>query len=135
MSEFVLDASAVLALVHGEPGAERVLAVLDRSALSTVNLAEVVGRLAERGGEPADIRRQLSRLPLEVVPLDEDLGYAAGFLRSSTRQWGLSLGDRACLALADHLGATALTSDRAWAEIATDARVELLRPGSDRPRS
>jgi ribonuclease VapC len=135
MSEFVLDASAVLALVHGEPGAERVLAVLHRSALSAVNLAEVVGRLAERGGEPADIRRQLSRLPLEVVPLDEDLAYAAGFLRSSTRQWGLSLGDRACLALADHLGATALTSDRAWAEIATDARVELLRLGSDRPRS
>ena len=129
MSEFVLDASAVLALVHREPGAERVLAVLDRSALSAVNLAEVVGRLAEAGGEPADIRRQLRRLPLDVVPLDEDLGYVAGFLRSSTRQWGLSLGDRTCLALAIRLGATALTADRAWAKVATDARIELLRPG------
>lgn len=128
MSDVVLDASAVLALVHGEHGAERVLAVLDRAAISTVNLAEVVSRLAERGSSPADIRRRLTRLPFHVVPVDEELGYAAGFLRPSTRRLGLSLGDRFCIALAVRLGATALTADRAWARLATDAHIELLRP-------
>lgn len=128
MSDVVLDASAVLALVHGEPGAERVLAVLDRAAISAANLAEVVSRLAERGSPAADIRRQLAHLPFHVVPVDEELGYAAGFLRPSTRRLGLSLGDRLCLALALRLGATALTADRAWTRLAMDARIELLRP-------
>lgn len=128
MSDVVLDASAVLALVHGEPGAERVLAVLDRAAISAVNLAEVVSRLAERGRPAAAIRRQLTRLPLDVAPVDEDLGYEAGFLRPATRPFGLSLGDRICLALAARLGATALTADRAWTRVDTEVRIELLRP-------
>lgn len=127
MRDFVLDASALLALVHGEPGAERVLAVLDRASISAVNLAEVVARLGERGAPPTDVRRQLTRLPLDVVPVDEDLGYAAGFLPGST-QSGLPLGGRVCLALAAHLHATAITADRAWAQIDTGVRVELLRP-------
>ena len=128
MSDFVLDASAVLALLHREPGAERVFSVLDRTAISAVNLAEVVSRLAERGSAPAAIRDVLIRLPFAVVPVDEDLGYAAGFLRPSTRSLGLSLGDRVCLALASRLGATALTADRAWARLGTELRIELLRP-------
>lgn len=128
MSEVVLDASAVLALVHGEPGAERVVAVLDRAAISAVNLGEVASRLAERARPPTDIRRQLSRLPLDVIPVDEDLGYAAGVLRPATRHLGLSLGDRICLALAARLGATALTADRAWTQLATNVRIDLLRP-------
>jgi PIN domain nuclease of toxin-antitoxin system len=128
LSDVVLDASALLALVHGEHGAERVLAVLDGAAISAANLAEVVSRLAERGRQPASIRRQLARLPLDIVAVDEDLGYAAGFLRPSTRAHGLSLGDRICLALAGGLGATALTADRAWARLGSDVRIELLRP-------
>lgn len=127
MSEFVLDASALLALVRAEPGAERVRAVLARAVISAVNLAEVVGRLAEHGGHAGEIRRGLGRLRLTVVPVDEELGYAAGLLRPSTRSLGLSLGDRVCLALASRLGATALTSDRAWQQVETDVRVELLR--------
>jgi ribonuclease VapC len=128
VTDVVLDASALLALVHGEPGAARVAAVLDRAAISAVNLAEVVSRLAERDRPPTDIRRQLSRLPLDVIPVDEDLGYAAGFLRPATRHLGLSLGDRICLALAARLGATALTADRAWTQLATNVRIDLLRP-------
>lgn len=128
MSDFVLDASALLALVHAEPGADRVRSVLDRAVISAVNLAEVVGRLSEFGGAPEEIRRRLHALRLPVVPVDEDLGYAAGFLRPATRRLGLSLGDRVCLVLAARLGATALTADRAWAEVATHARIELLRP-------
>lgn len=77
MSEFVLDASALLALVRAEPGAKRVRAVLARAVISAVNLAEVVGRLAEHGGHAGEIRRGLGRLRLTVVPVDEELGYAA----------------------------------------------------------
>ena len=128
MGEFVLDASALLALLHAEPGAERVLSVLDRSAISSVNLAEVVSRLAECGVPEAAIRHDLGALPLAVVTVDEDLGYAAGFLRPPTRRLGLSLGDRICIALALRLRATALTADRAWQRLAGDLRVELLRP-------
>jgi PIN domain nuclease of toxin-antitoxin system len=128
VSDFVLDASALLALVHAEPGAERVRSVLDRAVISAVNLAEVVGRLNKFGGTPDEIRRHLHALRLPVVPVDEDLGYAAGFLRPATRRLGLSLGDRVCLVLAARLGATALTADRAWAEVVTPARIELLRP-------
>jgi len=128
VNDFVLDASALLALVHGEPGAERVRAVLGRAVISAINLAEVVGRLSERGGAAPDIRRALDRLHLTVLPVDKDLGYAAGFLRSTTRRLGLSLGDRICLALAARLGATALTADRAWSRLGTDVRIELLRP-------
>jgi PIN domain nuclease of toxin-antitoxin system len=128
VSEYVLDASALLALVHGEPGAERVRRVLGRAAISAINLAEVVGRLSERGGAADEIRRGLDRLRLTVLPVDEDLGYAAGFLRPTTRHLGLSLGDRVCLALTIRLGATALTADRAWTRAAIDAPVELLRP-------
>jgi ribonuclease VapC len=128
VSEYVLDASALLALVHREPGAERVRAVLGRAAISAINLAEVVGRLSERGAAAGEIRRGLDRLRLTVLPVDEELGYAAGFLRPSTRRLGLSLGDRICLALALRLGATALTADRVWTRLATGARIELLRP-------
>ncbi|MGH6902012.1 MAG: hypothetical protein ACREIR_04665 [Geminicoccaceae bacterium] len=70
----------------------------------------------------------MDRLHLTVLPVDEELGYAAGFLRPATRRFGLSLGDRICLALAVRLGATALIADRAWQRVATDARIELLRP-------
>lgn len=87
-----------------------------------------MSRLAERGSPAADIRRHLTRLPFHVVPVDEELGYAAGFLRPSTRRLGLSLGDRICLALASRLGATALTANRAWTRLATEACIELLRP-------
>jgi ribonuclease VapC len=127
VSEFVLDASALLALLQGEPGAERVFSVLDRAAISAVNLAEVVSRLAERGLPQAEIRHDRTRLPLDVVAVDEDLGYAAGFLRPSICRLGLSLGDRICIALASRLGATVLTADRNWRRLGGDVRVELLR--------
>ncbi|HEX5079235.1 MAG TPA: type II toxin-antitoxin system VapC family toxin [Geminicoccaceae bacterium] len=127
MSEFVLDASALLALIQGEAGAERVAEVLDRTVISAINLAEVVTRLADRGVPGKAIRRQLVRLGLSLVSVDEDLAYAAGLLRPVTRAFGLSLGDRVCIALARRLGATALTTDRAWARLEIGVAIELVR--------
>jgi ribonuclease VapC len=123
----VLDASALLALVHGEPGADRVKAALPVAALSSANLAEVVSKLVERRMPPAEITELLQDLDLDLHPFDEALAFAAGFLRASTRNQRLSLGDRACLALARRLGASVLTADRAWQGLGLGVRVELLR--------
>jgi len=125
----VLDASALLALVRGEPGADRVGAELASAAMSTVNVAEVVGHYARRGASAADIAAMLDPLPFERVDFDGDLALACGLMLPLTSPVGLSLGDRACLALAKRLGWTAMTADRAWARVASDVGValELLR--------
>ncbi|MBI2872580.1 MAG: type II toxin-antitoxin system VapC family toxin [Chloroflexi bacterium] len=112
MPEAVLDASALLALLNAEPGAEVVAAALPQAAISAVNLSEVVAKLADAGMPEAAVREALQGLALDVVPFDTDQAYEAGLLRSSTRGVGLSLGDRACLGLARRLNVPALTADR-----------------------
>ena len=119
----VLDASALLALLQGEPGSSRVLEILPGALICSVNLSEVVAKLAEFGMPEADIYRALT-LGLEIVPFDETLAYEAGFLRPLTRRAGLSLGDRACLALAQSRSLPAFTSDRAWA--ALDIGIDII---------
>lgn len=117
MSEAVLDSSALLALLFAEPGADRVAAALPGAFLSTVNLAEVVAKLTERGMPAAEASEAVRALGATVVDFDHDQAVAAGALRGETRGAGLSLGDRACLALSRLRGATALTGDRAWAAV------------------
>ena len=126
---YVLDASALLCLLNGEPGAERVAAVLPRAVISAVNLAEVATKLNDLGADADEARALLAPLHLVVVPLDEDMALAVGALRAATRAHGLSLGDRACLALATLRGAMALTADKAWKDAgeSVGVAVELLR--------
>ena len=123
----VLDASALLALLNGEDGAEAVAAVLPEAAVSAVNISEVVAKLAEAGMPRKAIRDALQGLPLDVVPFDQEQAYEAGLLRPSTRGIGLSLGDRACLSLALRLALPALTADRTWQQLAVGAKVRLIR--------
>ncbi len=124
----VLDASALLALLHGERGADHVAAILPDAVLGAVNLSEVVAKLAERGMSANSIRTALQGLDLDVRAFDADLAYAAGELRRTTRARGLSLGDRACLALAAQLDAVALTTDRSWSGIEVQkASVQVIR--------
>ena len=119
------DASALLALLLGEPGSEKVRAVLAESTLTVVNLGEVVGHFARNGAAERDIRLVLDPLPIDVVVFDEELAFATGLLLSVTRRLGLSFGDRACLALASRLGVRALTADRSWQSIARTIGVEI----------
>ncbi|WP_339097412.1 type II toxin-antitoxin system VapC family toxin [Deinococcus sp. VB343] len=126
MSEIVLDASAVLAWMKGETGAERVEAALG-GYISTVNLAEVTTKSAELGYDPADIRLDLVCMGLRVVPFSAEHSDLAAKLRPLTRVAGLSLGDRACLALALSLGLPVLTADKAWASLEVGVTVDLLR--------
>ena len=127
MSEVVLDASALLALLNQEPGAERIAAYLPGVAMSTVNLAEVVAKLAEVGMSELEIRRAINGLHIRLVPFDDEQAFQCGLMRPRFRHLGLSLGDRACLALANLLGAKALTTDSAWKNLRGGPRVEVVR--------
>lgn len=129
----VLDASALMAFIHGEDGQAVVAAALaGRSAISVVNWAEVLSKVAEGGGDPmaleADYReRGFLGLALTVEGMTEADCVNVARLRPVTSRQGLSLADRACLALAARLGVPALTTDRAWARAKVDAEVQLIR--------
>ena len=121
----VLDASALLAGLLNEPGADRVAAALDAAVISAVNVAEVAAGLVKNGASEHEARSALKAAAVTVVPADEELGVQAGLLRSITDRAGLSLGDRFCFALARRLGSPALTADRKWATVADAAGVEV----------
>lgn len=112
--EYVLDSTALIALLNLEPGHQRVEELLDKSAISAVNLAETVNKLAERASSVEAVRGFLAQLKLAVEDWSEDLAYRSAEFTPFSKSHGLSLGDRACLTLAKQLHATAVTSDRAW---------------------
>lgn len=127
MSEHVLDASALLAVMLEERGAEKIRELLPGAIVGAVNLAEVVSKLQERGAPDENIDRNIARLDLPVIPFDTAQAMAAGKLRVRTRSLGLSLGDRACLALALARGLPAVTTDRGWAGLDVGAEVIVAR--------
>ncbi|MGI4799886.1 MAG: type II toxin-antitoxin system VapC family toxin [Janthinobacterium lividum] len=125
----MLDASALLTLLLGEPEAAKVRTVLDGALVGAVNLAEIVSHYAKLGASRADIEAMLAPLPVRIVPVDTGLSYEAGMLRPLTRPSGLSLGDRYCLALAKREQVPAVTAERRWPDIAeaVGVKVELIR--------
>ena len=127
MSNYVLDASAVLALVHREPGRELVAEILSESSISAVNAAEVNTKLLEAGYEPEILPGLFNQMRLEVVAFSAKHSLRVGLLRLATKPAGLSLGDRACLATAELLGATAVTADRAWKKLRLPVKIKLIR--------
>lgn len=127
MADVVLDASAVLAMVYGEPGADHVLAVLPTAILSSVNAAEVIGRLIRDGVSAQAATAQVRGLPCQISAVDEAVGVRAGELFEQTRRTGLSLGDRICIALAERRGASAMTADRAWRTLDLGVEITLIR--------
>ncbi len=128
MSQFVLDASAVLALLSREKGWEEVeQAIAIGAAISTVNVAEVVSKLSDTGMPETAIGQVLDLLGLEIVDFNRSLAHNTGMLRPHTKHRGLSLGDRACLALAGTRNLPALTTDRAWEHLQLDVTIQLIR--------
>jgi PIN domain nuclease of toxin-antitoxin system len=123
----VLDSSALLALLFFESGCERVAELVPQSCMSTVNLAEVLGRLA-RDGRPLDeALDQIQQMGIAWIDFDRESAIAAAALLLPTAPWGLSLGDRACLALARLLNLPAVTADHAWARLDLDISIEVVR--------
>ena len=127
MVRVVLDSSAILARVLGERGQEIVEAVVDGASVSAVNLTEVVQRMIDLGADDVGVAETLLALTCQVLMFDEELALQAGLLRRTTRAKGLSLGDRACLALGKRLGLPVYTADRAWAELDLGVEVVLIR--------
>lgn len=127
MAEAVLDASALLAVLLGEPGAEAVVPYLPRVVVSAVNAAEALTRLTDLGMALDAATRCLAGLDLETAPFATADATVAASLRQATRPLGLSLGDRACLALGLARGLPVLTADREWAKLDAGVRVELIR--------
>ena len=123
----VLDSSALLALLFFEPGCERVAELVPRSCMSTVNLAEVLGRLARDGRAVDAALGQIERMRIVWVDFDRELAIGAAALLVPTAPLGLSLGDRACLAIARLRDLPAVTADRAWAKLDLGIRVEVVR--------
>src|SRR5205809_1933863 len=128
MSSCVLDASALIALFYQEPGNDKVAeAIEDGAVLSTVNLSEVASKLNELGTPEALIKTAINVLELTTVDFNAELAYKVGLLRPITKNAGLSLGYRACLALAQYLNLPVLTMDRVWVDLLPDITVQLIR--------
>ncbi len=133
----VLDASALLAYLRAEPGAEVVSeAIAGGATISTVNLAEALSRATDSGVNPAQLARELTDRGLldgaiATEPFTVADAIEAARLRPLTRAAGLSLGDRACLALARRLGGVAVTTDTAWARVELDVPLRLVREDPD----
>ncbi len=125
---YVMDASALLALMQGERGGDVVndLIVEHECVASSVNIVEVGTRLVDKGLAPAQLARTLKELDVQTIDFDLEQALLAASLRLATRQAGLSLGDRACLALAQLMNGTAVTSDSAWQDVADIVGVKVL---------
>jgi ribonuclease VapC len=127
VSGVILDTSALLAYVNGEQGAELVASLIGEAAISSVNFAEAVSKLVSKGATLDLARAALGVADIDVIDFDRDLAEQTGALIAKTKRSGLSLGDRACLALAARERVPALTGDRAWANLDLDIDVRLFR--------
>ena len=117
---WVLDASAVLAMLQEEPGGEAVQDLLGSAVISSVNWSEVIQKALDRQVEVNGLRQDLEALGLQVVSFTAPQAERTAFLRATTKHLGLSLGDRACLALAAELGLPAVTVDKIWKDLPID---------------
>lgn len=123
----VLDASALLAYLQDEPGGERVRAVIAQAVMSAVNWAEVIGKARDQEIDTQGLQEDLASLGLVLEPFSAVQAEIAGRLKERTRRFGLSLGDRACLALGSDRGETVYTADRAWQQLHLGIEVEAIR--------
>lgn len=129
----VLDSSALLAYLRREPGCDAVIeALLAGAAISAVNWAETLSKLADLGRDPHQTAAALEAAgllgqSLQILDFTDALARETAALRTATRGAGLSIGDRACLALGRTLKLPVLTADRLWRELRTGAQVRLLR--------
>lgn len=127
IDERAFDASALLALIRGEPGSELVNNYIPGAIMSSVNWSEVAQKCRQQGVAWDVISRGVTRRGLRIVPFSRGDAELAASLWQLTRNRGLSLGDRSCLAVAFRRGCPVVTADRAWASLAIDVPIELIR--------
>jgi PIN domain nuclease of toxin-antitoxin system len=127
VTEAILDASALLAFLRKEPGADKVAGVLSRACISAVNLVEAYGKMVEYGKPLVAVAYQVERLRIPVIPFDAEQAQVAASLWKATRPVGMSLGDRACLALAAKMSLPALTTEGEWGRCGLAVKVVQIR--------
>jgi PIN domain nuclease of toxin-antitoxin system len=128
VNKIVLDASAMLAVLNQEFGSDKLTPeMLNNAAGSVVNLAEVHTKLVSRGGDPDEAWEDTLSAIQQAVPFDEEQARITGGLVAQTRVFGLSLGDRACLALGLVLKAPVYTTDRSWKNLKVGVRIHVIR--------
>ncbi len=127
MNDIILDASALIAVINREPGADRVKAVANGAIVSALVAAEVATWLAIRDAPASEIHATLDTFNLRIEPFDRARAVAAGFVVSRTKSRGLSLADRATLTLAAELKLPVMTGDRAWRDASLGVDVQLFR--------
>lgn len=125
---YLLDASAVLALIFAEQGADHIEEIWNDASISAINLSEAVAKMGDRKLSSERIDRILNLLDgVAIIPFDRPIAIAAGRLREATKPFGLSLADRGCLATAQATGRIAVTADRAWRELDLGIAIEVIR--------
>ncbi|MCA9184695.1 MAG: type II toxin-antitoxin system VapC family toxin [Pirellulaceae bacterium] len=127
MSSFVLDTSALVAILRNEKGADQVKDRLHGALVSSVTLSEVLCKTIDKGGSLEMARAMLSSLPLETVPFDDEQAAIAASIHESTLGRVIAFADRACLALALSRQLPILTSDRQWKKLKLNLQVECFR--------
>lgn len=127
MSKAVLDASAILAVIHDERGWERVVPHLEGALVSAVNYSEVLKKTIERGSELGPTRLYLENLRLQIVPFDVLQAVSAAEIWHDCKGLGLSAADRACISLAMTRGGAIITADQRMGEVKLDVEIELIR--------
>jgi PIN domain nuclease of toxin-antitoxin system len=128
MNKAVLDASAILAVLFQEPGAEKMTdEIMDSAVVSAVNLAEVQSKLVKMGHPPEDAWSDANLLKTAPEPFTADQAKIAGSLIAQTQKYGLSLGDRACLALAIALKAPVYTTEQLWRNLKVGVPIHVIR--------
>jgi PIN domain nuclease of toxin-antitoxin system len=127
MNKVILDTSAFLALLNNENGKDVVEPLLPCSIMSSINISEVVSELNSKLSLPVNQIQKILYLVYEIYPFDKNLAIQSGLLKQSYSHLGLSLGDRACLALASHLNLPLYTANKAWSELDTDLTITQIR--------
>jgi ribonuclease VapC len=127
MAKFVFDASAVLAIAFSEPGADVAIARMPAASISTVNYSEAGAKMIDKGLGWTEVFNWLEALRLEIFDFDRQAAANAAALRENRAWKRISFADRACISLAAKIGATAVTTDRAWAQLDLPCAIELIR--------
>ncbi|HET8551811.1 MAG TPA: type II toxin-antitoxin system VapC family toxin [Gammaproteobacteria bacterium] len=123
----VLDASALLAYIFDEPGAEAVAEVIDTASMSSVNFSEVLTRIVRDGRPSLSFAARIKQTNLQIVPFTAEDALFAANLEPATRPFGLSLGDRACLSLGLVREQPVYTADRIWGRLDVGVHINLIR--------
>ncbi len=128
MSKVILDASALLALLKNEPGADKVEPLLGQIVMSSINVSETASILLESEMNSQEVQECLLPLISEIISFDEEQAFLAAELRKHTKNQGLSLGDRACISLGMKMNLPVYTADRVWQNLQlNNLEIKLIR--------